>query len=227
MSNQTDQRPAELVVAEQYRERDHGFFPELLRMVVSTSAVAIACELHKSRSVRPYKSGDFVVIEGKREVSGIELQFFPEPIYRFLVSPTKRLPRFMTVIKKEIAKCSPKHPIQVDKIQLLIARLVGDAFMSYYERYLDAVEELWGKEKKGRWPPNWQFGWAIRNACAHNGKIHFRDKGHAPVKWRTLQYDFSDNGRTVLFDEMAGAELVLLMEDMDAELRSAQLLAQK
>jgi hypothetical protein len=163
-----------------------------------------------------------MVLEGKHNVSGIEMQFFPEPIYRSLVSPTKRLPRFITVIKKEIAKCPPKHPIQLDKTQLLIARLVGDAFMSYHERHLDAVEKLWGEKKKGRWPSNWQFGWAIRNACAHNGKIHFQDRGHAPVRWRTLQYDFHDNGRKVLFDEMTGTELVLLMEDMDAELRSVQ-----
>lgn len=40
--------------------------------------------------------------------------------------------------------------------------------------------------------------------------------------WRSLKYDFNDNGRAILFDDLTGGELILLMEEMDAELRSPQ-----
>ena len=40
--------------------------------------------------------------------------------------------------------------------------------------------------------------------------------------WRNLKYDFNDNGRAILFDDLTGVELILLMEEMDAELRSPQ-----
>lgn len=45
------------------------------------------------------------------------------------------------------------------------------------------------------------------------------DIQHPPVHWRNLKYDFKDNGRPVLFNDLTGVELILLMEEMDAELR--------
>jgi len=102
-----------------------------------------------------------------------------------------------------------------------MARLVGDAFVSYYERHLEAVVEIWGKESNGNWPSVWQFAWVIRNACAHNGCINFRRSNHPLVFWRGLKYAHADNGRQVLFDDLTGVELILLMEEMDASLRQA------
>jgi hypothetical protein len=100
-----------------------------------------------------------------------------------------------------------------------MARLVGDAFVSYYERHVNVVESIWDKESNGNWPSVWRFGWAMRNACTHNGLVHFRRKDHPGVSWNNLKYDYTDNDRQVLFDEITGVELILLMEDMDAELR--------
>ena len=37
--------------------------------------------------------------------------------------------------------------------------------------------------------------------------------------WRNLKYDSSNNGRPILFEDLTGVELILLMEEMDAELR--------
>jgi len=50
----------------------------------------------------------------------------------------------------------------------MMARLIGDAFVSYYERHLDAVEKRWEKKWKGKWPSVWKFAWAIRNAISHD-----------------------------------------------------------
>jgi hypothetical protein len=74
-------------------------------------------------------------------------------------------------------------------------------------------------ESKGKWPSVWKFAWAIRNACSHNGKIFIRDPYHQGVQWRNLKYDHSHNGRSILFDDLTGVELILLMEELDAELR--------
>ena len=64
-----------------------------------------------------------------------------------------------------------------------------------------------------------RFAWAFRNACSHDGKIHFTGQGSTPVMWRNLKYDLKDNGLSILFDDLTGVELILLMEEMDAELR--------
>ncbi len=205
----------------EYRLSEHGFFPELVRLVISLSAVGIGFELHKTGAAKPYRPGEPMVLEGKRRVSGLEIHFYPDFLYSRLLSPAGRQPRLMRVLKKPINNSPPDHPIKLDKVQLLMARLVGDTFVSYYERHLDVVESMWDKENKGNWPSVWKFGWAMRNACAHNGLIYFKRKDHPGVSWQNLKYDYGDNDRQVLFDEITGVELILLMEQMDAALREA------
>jgi hypothetical protein len=201
-----------------YTPQEHGFFEELVRLVVAYSAVGISFELHASGRVLPYAAGQPMVLEGKPTISGLEIHFFPRQLYSALLNPAGGTLKSFKVLKKQINPSPPKHPIQLNNVQLMMARLVGDAFVSYYERHLDAVEAKW-VEKRSEWPEVWRFGWAIRNACSHDGKIHFSGQGSKPVMWRNLKYDFNDNGRPVLFNDLTGVELILLMEEMDAELR--------
>lgn len=202
-----------------YTELSHGFFPELVRLVICLSSVGIGFELQKSGVVRPYDSMTVMTLQGKQTVSGIEIRFFPYRLYEILLGPGSRRPKLLSVIKAPIPDVSPQHPITVTKVQQLMTRLVGEAFLSYYERHVDMVENLVGKESEGRWPQAWGFGWVIRNACAHDGNIFFKRSQHLPVQWRNLTYSYADNGRQVLFDDMTGVELILLMEEMDAFLR--------
>ncbi len=127
-----------------------------------------------------------MVLEGKHAVSGLEIHFFPRPLYDKLLSPMGRQPRFFKILKNPINPTPPVHPIKLSNVQLMMSRLVGDAFVSYYERHLAAAEAKWGKESSGNWHPVWSFGWAMRNACSHDGKIHFRNAKHPAVQWRTF-----------------------------------------
>lgn len=213
--------PPQSYIDVEYRAADHGFFPELVRLAICLSAVGIAFELHKTGSVKPYVTSLPMVLEGEREVSGLEIHFFPRPLYDRLLSPTSLQPRFLKVVKQPINPSPPAHPIQLTNVQLMMARLVGDAFVSYYERHSDIATSKWGREDKGGWPAVWSFGCAIRNACAHDGKIFFKNPQHLAVQWRNLKYDHGDNGRRVLFDDLTGVELILLMEEMDAIFRQA------
>lgn len=203
-----------------YSSAEHGFFPELVRLVICLSAVGIGFELQKTGVVRAYDSRTVMTLQGNPRVSGIEIRFLPSPLYERLLSPGSRHPRYLTAIKAPIPDIPPTHPILVTKTQQLMYRLVGDAFLSYYERNIDTINRLFGKESDGMWPPAWEFGWAIRNACAHDGKINFKHSGRAPVQWKSLSYSYESNGRQVLFGDMTAVELILLMEDMDAEMKS-------
>jgi hypothetical protein len=202
-----------------YTADEHGFYEELVRLVICLGSVGKAIELHAIGTVKKFKTSDTIVIEGKHNVSGLEVHFFPRPFYDRLLSASGKQVEFVRVIKQPINPSSPRHPIFLPNVQAMMARLVGDAFVSYYERHLDAAEANWEKESKGKWPAVWRFGWAIRNACSHNGKIFIRDPRHPGVQWRNLRYDFNDNGRSILFDDLTGVELILLMEEMDTELR--------
>lgn len=205
----------------EYRAADHGFFEELVRLTVCLGAVGSGFELHKNGTARPFGQTDTIAIVGKPNVSGLEIHVLPRPLFDRLLSPSSRQPRFLTLVKRAINPTPPNHPIFLSKVQLMMARLVGDAFVSYYERHLDVVKSRWDKEWKGKWPPVWSFAWAIRNACSHNGKIFIQDPKHPSVQWRNLKYDNSNNGRPILFDDITGVELILLMEEMDLVLRSS------
>jgi len=203
----------------EYTPQEHGFYEELVRLVICLGSVGKAIELHATGAAKKFKTSETFAIQGKEGVSGLEVHVFPRPFYDRLLSPAGKQAEFVRVIKKPINPSPPKHPIQLNNVQVLMARLVGDAFVSYYERHLDTVEARWGRDSQGNWPMVWWFAWAVRNACSHNGKIFIRDPSHAGVQWRNLKYDFMDNGRSVLFDDLTGVELILLMEEVDAELR--------
>ena len=205
-----------------YTADKHGFYEELVRLVICLGSVGKAIELHAIGTVKKFKTADTIVVEGKQNVSGLEVHFFPRPFYDRLLSTSGKQVEFVRVIKQPINPSPPKHPIFLPNVQAMMARLVGDAFVSYYERHLDAVESRWGRESQGNWPMVWWFAWAVRNACAHNGKIHFKSEKHPAVSWKSLQYSYADNGRPILFDDLTGVELILLMEEMDAELRFLQ-----
>lgn len=133
----------------EYRQSDHGFFPEFVRLAICLSAFGIAFELHKTGTVQPYAASQPMVLEGKHDVGGLEILFFPRPLYDSLLGSTSRPPRFLKVLKRPINSSPPDHPIKITKLQLLTSRLVGDAFVSYYERHLYLAEAKWGREFAG------------------------------------------------------------------------------
>lgn len=129
----------------EYTADEHGFYEELVRLVICLGSVSKAIELHAIGTAKKFKTADTIVIEGKQNVSGLELHFFPRPFYDRLLSPSAKQPEFVRVINQPINPSPPKHPIFLPNVQAMMARIVGDAFVSYYERHLDAVESRWGR----------------------------------------------------------------------------------
>jgi hypothetical protein len=52
------------------------------------------------------------------------------------------------MVKWPINPSPPKHQIFLPNVQILMARLVGDAFVSYQERHLDAIEARWERRQR-------------------------------------------------------------------------------
>ena len=53
----------------QYLETEHGYLPELVRLVVALSSIGLSLEIHGGHSVAPYGSGDHLTLTGKDNVS--------------------------------------------------------------------------------------------------------------------------------------------------------------
>ena len=126
-------------------------------MALSLGSIGVGLALQKSRKAKPFGNNDTITIVGKPEVSGLEVHFRPRPLFDRLLSPSGRQPRFLNLIKQPINPSPPEHPIFLSKIQLMMARLIGDAFVSYYERHVDAVEDKWGEARR-EWHRVWRFG---------------------------------------------------------------------
>ena len=111
-------------------------------------------------------------------------------------------------------------PATMEKLQgtkRYYGKLISAAFVSYFEAQRDAVESKYGKETTG-WPDVWNFGRIVRNAFSHGGKVHFDNPKSASVKWKGLTYGPTDNGRVILFVDITAVDIILLMEEMDAQL---------
>ena len=142
-------------------------FPELVRLMVALSSIGLSLEIHKGHVVTPHGSGDYITVTGKDNVIGIEILFFVGPIYQRLLSPAKRMPKILKAIKRPIDH-SVLHPLQVSKVQPIIVRLVADAFLSYYERHVDAIKSNWGKA--ANWPMVWHY--SISRQRHHTTRLH-------------------------------------------------------
>lgn len=90
-------------------------------------------------------------------------------------------------------------------------------FLQFYIKGEAALRGTVGDD--WRWGSNWRFGWAIRNALAHDGSIYFSNHRKPAVQWDGLRYDHTDNGYPVFENDIGAADLILLMIDMAKELR--------
>ena len=91
------------------------------------------------------------------------------------------------------------------------------ALVFFYEQQLDGMRAKFGKETDS-WPEIVRFAWALRNAAAHNGALHFTKKDVRPVQWHFLRYDARDNGKKVIGEIMKPADVFIFLVEFANEL---------
>lgn len=109
------------------------------------------------------------------------------------------------------------YAVKTSGLKRSIEGIFHSGFLRFYIHGEAILKQIHPCHRK--WGPNWRFGWAIRNAIAHDGKIKIKDQNTKPVEWDGLQFAHSDNGHPVLDQDVGSADLVALMIAMDAELR--------
>lgn len=100
-------------------------------------------------------------------------------------------------------------------IKRISANIIEHAFIAYYERYVDEINEARSKVGAGGLP-TLAFANVVRNAFAHGGIIHFtKNKAGVIVSWGGLSYSDKDNDRQVMYNDMSQGDVILLMLEMD------------
>jgi hypothetical protein len=98
-------------------------------------------------------------------------------------------------------------------------RIVGYAFISYFESQLPKIEAKHGKDRS-KWQGVVNFARIIRNGFAHGGHLKIDNPTAPPETWRNWTYDKSNSGQEFFMtsDGLAIGDIILLFEDLHQEL---------
>ena len=108
---------------------------------------------------------------------------------------------------------------QINTTAKILDSILVPNFIWYYEVYENEMRAKYGKDFK-MWPSEWIFAWCIRNALAHNNKIHFRDLRHPGASWKLISITPDMQGNQLMPGICNGADLIMLMLEMDKYLEN-------
>jgi hypothetical protein len=189
----------------------HRLHERLNTLLIVTSSIGIAAEAIKGAPVT-LKPGEYVTVECAQTDKEIRLPFVG-PVEAAIAG---RIPDAIELdfLSKS---ASPQHVVKTGGFAIVLASIVAPFLTDFYERHLDWLRKTCGDDPY-KWPEVWNFARVVRNSVAHGGTIHFTNQNAAAVKWRDLRYGPSDNGRTVLFNDMSVGDFITLMFEMNDEL---------
>jgi hypothetical protein len=201
-----------------YFRNEHHFFDDLVSLLVSMASLGMATEAHNFGYRPAFKQNERVVLSGSSNVSNTSLLFSP---YTLLQPIAKN--GWPTVIEFEEQPLDvslntlQNYPVKLTGVSGLNSMMIQSAYVHYFETIRPQIKTQYGSNTT-EWPDVWNFGRVIRNAFSHGGCINFLNPNAQSVNWKTLTYSPSDNGRQVLYRDLASVDIILLMEDMDSVL---------
>lgn len=159
-----------------------------------------------------FRAGDYLTVESRRAHWQVRL-----PIYGTVAAALSAL----RADKIELVIEATDKPKPFKATTGGLKQAVDSIFQANFLHFYIKGEAVLVEGTDWSWGPSWRFAWAIRNALAHNGCIHFSNARKPAVEWDGLKFDHSNNGHPVLERDIGPADLVLLMIDMAKELKQA------
>jgi hypothetical protein len=213
--------------------RDHGFFDDLVTMLVSLSSymfamhVSIASNKPKPFAERPLNEWISYILPIKslefplsleQNASDQEIIVFPAEILMHL-----SLDSWPQWIEYRIASKTEPQPdarLAAQGNRYVITRIIGASFTSYYSKAEPTIKARYGTDKD-KWPETIRFAWIIRNSFAHGGKLNISDAALRPAAWNIWSFDHRKDGQNFLFEPgMLGiGDVITLMQDFDTYVR--------
>jgi hypothetical protein len=192
-----------------YKVGHHRFFDDLVNMCLVTACYTATFLTYRGRPGR-FKSGEGVAFPGFGGRLARDLSFHPDQLLSTFVGDNE--PTGLTLIEYPLTSTSPLR-----KEALMVSLAMQAFFVRYYESMADQIADAYGSRAQWqRWPPVLRFGKIVRDAFAHNGLVHINGQNPPPsTVWWGVDYGPSQNGQRVLYGDLALADLVVLMEEMD------------
>lgn len=108
----------------------------------------------------------------------------------------------------------PDLPHSTDALMHSMSVSIQGTFVRYFETYRPLIVQAYGADPYD-WPGVWSFGRVVRNGFAHGGTLEWRNPNAESVSWRGISYGPGQDGRQVLFRDLALPDVIKLMMEMD------------
>lgn len=190
----------------------HRCFDDVANYLTCFVSLALLAELYVRGSAAKYGGDHVVVITGKQ--ASVTLTFYPAPLLNGFVAADPPDALEIDVATVDVPDDAQLH---LGPFERPVHVLGQGMFTGFYEREVEHIFKRYGNDRWS-WPEAWNFGRVIRNAVSHDGQVNL-ESSKGSVSWRGLTYGPEDYGRVVWQDLWPG-DLVVLMLDMDAQLRS-------
>jgi hypothetical protein len=196
-----------------YSRGKHRFFDELVSFLAAFGSLATALRFYAGETPAALGPRQGIGFQGTH-VSNLSLTYVPGAVLSEIAQ--NRLPTTIQMVEQPRTAIPPEDPSSLTSVGELSISLIGSALIRYYESVIPIVRKKFGTDSTN-WPGVWNFGRVIRNALAHHGgRVNFDNPRAQPVSWKSLTFSPADNGRQIMFVDIATVEIILLMEDMDA-----------
>jgi hypothetical protein len=192
-----------------YEDGQHRFFDDLVGMLVTYIAFGATMQAYRGANL-DFADGGLLILRGRPNISGFDLRIDANDF----LGPVNggQFPSRLEFKQEAVEPYAGPLPVPAR----LLASTFHAGFVHYYESVVRGIESKHGRAQAG-WPPVLNFGRVVRNAFTHR-VVNFANPKAAAVTWRGITYSPADNGtnRGVLYKDLMPADLVLLMEEMDA-----------
>jgi len=198
-----------------YTSAQHRFFDYLVTFLGSLCCLGVGLGVHRLGKCNLFYNRErYLLIGGISNVSNLEFRFHPYDLLDSLANNS--WPTVVELYEFPLGTTGGKPSlVRLTGEIKLTAHLIESAFINYFESVRPIVETIYGEDKQ-LWPAVWNFGRVVRNAFVHDGEIHFRNQRASAVAWKTLSHSPTNNGRQIIYRDLAPVEIILLMDDMDS-----------
>lgn len=140
--------------------------------------------------------GPFVAVIEKRDVGGMDVAFGP-------------------------LDANANFALETGQFQSILTSVTTMLFKKFFESHKQWIRDNCHEDTE-QWPEIFRFGWAVRNAFAHDGKIDIRDKRNGvarrPVVWAGVSLTKADNGANIIGPILEPGDLINLLFEISDEL---------
>jgi hypothetical protein len=196
----------------EFSPKHHRFFDQVVAFLAGATAAALGVQAQGRGSTASFAETENVIFQGRPHASNVQLTFYPADILRRIASSS--WPDRTVYEEERLPDPPPTKPYKLTGFGRLHGLLMQAAFVQFFESARDEIEQKHGTVPQ-RWPSPLDFGRIVRNAFAHGGTIDIRNSSAAPVSWKGLSYGPSDNGKQVAYTDLAAADLIVLMREIN------------